>query len=964
MLPPSAGQVYFGKLNLKQDLNEIRKELGICPQHDVLYKELSVIEHLQLYGAIKGISKQELNKAVMHQIAQVGLMEKMTVSSNELSGGMKRKLSLAIALLGDSKFVFLDECTSGMDPYSRRSTWEMLQNNRQGRVIVLTTHFMDEADILGDRIAIMAEGKLHVCGSSLFLKNKYGVGYILTIVLMQNISNDTITLLEERVLGSVNGSSVLSRVGQELSFQLPLDATSSFPKLFTTFDHEGQEVGVLEYGISVTTMEEVFIKVGEETARKEEIGHNISKIESVGNDYDEIELETNPTVASDASAATPTFRVQYGALLKKRFWNAKRDVSSFLYGVFIPLIILGGGLALIKNLGLASDEPPLIMSLDQLPQGSNTPFSFYCSPDNTICDDMFTPSSPFSSGNPISIPTSALGSVPIYTPGSSPVVFNVSYPSYVSDVQELSETLRFSQLLLEDNTDVMFGAYLIQGNVAENTFGYSLLINTTALHGAPIYKSNIDTAYYRYLARANGRTTLPTITLVSFPLPLTEKNQDFADNVNSLLSVVLMLFAFMFFPASLITFLVKEKNAHHNAKHQQLVSGVSLPAYWFSTLTWDYASYTVLFISTLILLNVFRVTSWDGDSDLANASTAVVILLLLYGFGTCASTYLISYLFDNHTTAQGVTVLFNFLTGPVLLLVSVLLSNIESTEKANDVLVYFYRLFPAFSLGNGLSRIIVARFDPFLAFKDADAFEFEYAGSEILTLLVVTPVILLMVIGIDYLNTFPSVRSKWNRDPSVKDEASLEEDIDVSNERMRIKDTDHNEDVVQIQELRKVYSGPKIAVKNLSFGIPQGECFGFLGINGAGKTSTLKMLTGDIVPTSGKATLGGFNILSQQLQLRKLIGYCPQFDALLENLTVSEHLELYARIKGLTGLAMTRAVDQLLDQLNLRPFTHNLSKTLSGGNKRKLSVAMALIGSPQVLFLDEPSTGYVGHIKR
>ncbi|DAZ97001.1 TPA: hypothetical protein N0F65_011916 [Lagenidium giganteum] len=92
--------------------------------------------------------------------------------------------------------------------------------------------------------------------------------------------------------------------------------------------------------------------------------------------------------------------------------------------------------------------------------------------------------------------------------------------------------------------------------------------------------------------------------------------------------------------------------------------------------------------------------------------------------------------------------------------------------------------------------------------------------------------------------------------------------------------------------------GSKVAVKDLSFGLKKGECFGFLGINGAGKTTTMKMLTGDIVPTSGGATLGGFDILTQQLDVRREIGYCPQFDALIDLLSVRGHLELFARIKG------------------------------------------------------------------
>ena len=99
-----------------------------------------------------------------------------------MSGGQKRKLSVAIALMGASSIVFLDEPTSGMDPYSRRDTWDMLRQSRKDRTIILTTHFMDEADLLGDRIAIMQHGRLRSVGTSLELKTKFGIGYQLRIV--------------------------------------------------------------------------------------------------------------------------------------------------------------------------------------------------------------------------------------------------------------------------------------------------------------------------------------------------------------------------------------------------------------------------------------------------------------------------------------------------------------------------------------------------------------------------------------------------------------------------------------------------------------------------------------------------------------------------------------------------------------------------------------------------------------
>lgn len=110
------------------------------------------------------------------------LGEKTNELSKNLSGGQRRRLSVAIAFIGGSKLIYLDEPTSGMDTSARRHIWDMLKRYKSEKIIVLTTHFMDEADFLGDRIGIMGEGKLICCGSSVFLKNRFGVGYNLTIV--------------------------------------------------------------------------------------------------------------------------------------------------------------------------------------------------------------------------------------------------------------------------------------------------------------------------------------------------------------------------------------------------------------------------------------------------------------------------------------------------------------------------------------------------------------------------------------------------------------------------------------------------------------------------------------------------------------------------------------------------------------------------------------------------------------
>ena len=179
-----------------------------------------------------------------------------------LSGGQKRRLSVAMAFAGKSKVIILDEPTSGMDTSSRRYIWDMLKDYKNDRIILLTTHFMDEADYLGDRIGIMGGGKLITCGSSIYLKNKFGVGYNITFVKKDiSVSSNDIANL---VMKHIPDAKTLSDVSAELAMQLPLHKVKDFDKLFDEIDSKKNQLKIETYGISITTLEEVFLKVSDD----------------------------------------------------------------------------------------------------------------------------------------------------------------------------------------------------------------------------------------------------------------------------------------------------------------------------------------------------------------------------------------------------------------------------------------------------------------------------------------------------------------------------------------------------------------------------------------------------------------------------------------------------------------------------------------------------------------------------
>ena len=184
MLRKSEGKIFISGCDLDDDLKGIRKSLGVCTQKDLLYEFMDVREHLEFICGLKGIPEGEIQTEVDRIIQSCCLENEKEKFSQNLSGGNKRKLSLAMALVGGSKIVFLDEPSSGLDPNSRRMIWDILEKVRdERRTIILTTHHLEEAEHLAQRIGIMAKGKLLTVGTNEFIKTQFGVGYHLQVSL-------------------------------------------------------------------------------------------------------------------------------------------------------------------------------------------------------------------------------------------------------------------------------------------------------------------------------------------------------------------------------------------------------------------------------------------------------------------------------------------------------------------------------------------------------------------------------------------------------------------------------------------------------------------------------------------------------------------------------------------------------------------------------------------------------------
>ncbi len=318
----------------------------------------------------------------------------------------------------------------------------------------------------------------------------------------------------------------------------------------------------------------------------------------------------------------------------------------------------------------------------------------------------------------------------------------------------------------------------------------------------------------------------------------------------------------------------------------------------------------------------------------------------LSGLAVIPFTYCWSFLFNSHSRAQNVLIIVYMMSGILFSVLSIAL------QLAGGTWLTLFSFFPNFVLAR---LVFDLSFPGSIPGSDSSQSPWVRNQSNLTYLAVESLVYLCLAIGWDWLSGKTFWTALFRADPVVYDPPN-NEDQDAQMERIRVQ-RQGCDDLIQLRGLRKSYAPDKLAVKDLWFSVPQNQCFGFLGVNGAGKTTALRILCGDEMPSAGQAILGGFDLAYQTDSARKLIGYCPQFDALYDLLTGRETLEFYGRVRGVPENRLPAMVNLLLSRLSLTEYADRPSGTYSGGNKRKLSVGIALIGNPPIVFLDEPSSG-------
>lgn len=254
---PTSGTALINQYDIRKNLRRARNSMSYCPQHNVVYEALTVFEHIEFFSRLKGLCKKDCKSEAMKYAEKLEMNTKIKQRAKYLTDEMKRKLSIAIALCSNSKVILLDEPTLGLDTMDRHAVWNLLQQEKKNRTILMTTRSMEETNI-GDRIGILANGKLQCYGTPRFLKERIGSGY--RLVCIKN--NDCVPLIITEFLQQfIPDVYIHDDNSIELVYYLSHAYVDKFEQIFEILENKQQYFGIRSFSVFLTPMEVLFEKI-------------------------------------------------------------------------------------------------------------------------------------------------------------------------------------------------------------------------------------------------------------------------------------------------------------------------------------------------------------------------------------------------------------------------------------------------------------------------------------------------------------------------------------------------------------------------------------------------------------------------------------------------------------------------------------------------------------------------------
>ncbi|XP_014391694.1 PREDICTED: ATP-binding cassette sub-family A member 8 [Myotis brandtii] len=850
---PTKGSVtvYSNKLSEMADLENISKLTGVCPQYNVQFDYLTVRENLRLFAKIKGIPPQEVEQEIQRVVLELQMDSIEDVLAQNLSGGQKRKLTFGIAILGDPQIFLLDEPTAGLDPFSRHQVWNLLKERKMDRVIVFSTQFMDEADILADRKVFLSKGKLKCAGSSLFLKKKWGIGYHLSLQLNEMCVQEKITSI---VTKHIPDAKLSAKSEGKLVYTLPLERTNKFPELYENLDL-CPDLGIENYGVSMTTLNEVFLKL-EGKATIDEPGIATSgegQAEGAGDTERLVEMEqvlSSLSEMKETVGGMALWRQQICAIARVRLLKLKHERKSLLS----LLLILGIGF--IPNL--------LDYIISKIYVGSYTwelsPHLYFLAP-----------------GQPPHDPLTQL--LIINNTGAS-------IDDFIHSVELQNIALEVDASGNRNGIDdpSYNGAIIVSGH--DKNYTFSLACNTKRLNCFPVLMDIVSNGLLRMVKPSariqTGKSTSSQVL-----------DNPFGFIMPSLLCLFLSSSCAPYIAMSSI-------DDYKNKVWSQLrISGLFPSAYWFGQALVDVPLYWLMFL-LMYLLDIILSPRYSIFTFLDPAMHIPCVI------GAATSliffTYVISFIFRKGRKNSGIWSLVYFVI--TLFCVAIIMVG-----------------FPGYSLLFFINFLVPHTTIVGCMLLSFYFFMFSENDEEPLVIFLITFLQLIVLIFILRCLEWKFGKISMRKDPLFRisprssdvhqnPEEPEREDEDVEMERVRtanaLNSTNFDEKPAIIAScLRKEYTvkrkhcfskkKKKIATRNVSFCVRKGEVLGLLGHNGAGKSTSIKVIIGDTKLTAGQVLLKG----SSEGDPLGFLGYCPQEKGLWPNLTMREHLDVFAAVKGL-----------------------------------------------------------------
>ena len=959
MYEATQGTAIYEGVNILDSMNmEIfREKLGICPQHDILFEDLTIREHLEMFSIFKGVELTEVDNEVNKTLHDFQLEDIQYMLAKNLSAGQRRKLSISISLIGGSKVIFLDEPSSGMDITSRRNLWEILKRQTDGKIIILTTHYMEEASVLGKRIGIINAGKMKCIGSPLFLIEKYGKFMSLNVTKEEDCDSNTIIEFIKNNAEDIE----YEALSEEIMFRIPIKNENSGKKtnfdlksFFTKFDDNVKKLRIKSYSVSMPTLEDVFLNVAAED------NNNIKSKEELEQQQENDKILYNSNLREDYTKNSK-FLNDFKISMKRRYLITIRDIKGFLMEILCPIILTLFGL-LLSKIEIGYKSGPVEVSFEELGK-QNIIYSSYDDTNINLNDFILE-----------DIPSTKIEGLTIDNfPDKKDAV-----KEYINKIYEIQKDTEDSSkkevdMASDDYTGYFGSLFMLDVDNSNKKYEFIIALNARVRQGLPIYSH-----YFlkHILEKACGKKL--SITFTHYPLPMTHDLSETKSFGNKIAIVLFLAIALALIPANFITIFVKERA--NNSKHLMRISGINITSYWIVNYIFELVKYYFTGGVCLLLLYLF-----DAYKDY------LYISYITLGPSLVSSTYCLSFFFNNESDAQNIVILINFLFGYLGSIIVNVLRGIESAKLVAKIIEYIFGVVPIFCfdfafilLTNPMGIYLVDYPNEFYNFKGDEMIKkfnlmlamVIYSSAEC-----VLYTLLHIYIESQVYSFKKSTDNKLENDindsevikeinkvNNIEIISSSENDLIKIDGRTTIDDTkDLKEELyaVKVKNLRKIYTNgccskqesDIIAIKNLNFAIMPGECFGLLGLNGAGKTTTFKCITQEISQDNGKIYVNNTDISGHFNELNELFGYCPQFDAIFELLSVYENLEFYASIKGIKKSSIQSLVNAMIKEMALDEFTNKIAGRLSGGNKRKLAVAISMLCNPPIILLDEPSTG-------